>query len=102
MVFVCGPRQVGKTTIATQICTESDYCKYLNWDKNTDRSIILANNEQLLEDLPIDAILQNRPLIVFDKRTKSLDVGLVCGERYRRKNRKFCCLPFAKSRTPLE
>lgn len=40
MVFVAGPRQVGKTTLAKSLISSSD--RYLNWDDD-------ANREQLLK-----------------------------------------------------
>ena len=37
MVFVAGPRQVGKTTLAQQILATTDHGLYLNWDNRADR-----------------------------------------------------------------
>ncbi|MEW6365384.1 MAG: ATP-binding protein [Acidobacteriota bacterium] len=42
MVFVAGPRQVGKTTMARQILSEWSAGMYLNWDNRQDRSEIRA------------------------------------------------------------
>jgi hypothetical protein len=42
MVFLAGPRQVGKTTLATQILTEFGPGTYLNWDNREDRREIRA------------------------------------------------------------
>lgn len=43
MVFICGPRQVGKTTLAKQTGENSfrDNYIYLNWDSREDRKSIL-------------------------------------------------------------
>lgn len=54
MVFVGGPRQVGKTTLAKEFIFRDE--QYLNWDKNTDRVQILKDQ--------IDTKLK---LIVFDE-----------------------------------
>lgn len=43
MVFVAGPRQVGKTTLARQIL-DRDHGVYLSWDNREDRRDILAGN----------------------------------------------------------
>jgi predicted AAA+ superfamily ATPase len=43
MVFLGGPRQVGKTTLAKSFIQSED--QYLNWDKETDRRLLLK--EQL-------------------------------------------------------
>ncbi len=40
MVFVAGPRQVGKTTLALQFLVEDG--KYVNWDRREDRRALLA------------------------------------------------------------
>ncbi|MCK5404837.1 MAG: AAA family ATPase, partial [Desulfobulbaceae bacterium] len=43
MVFVGGPRQVGKTTMAKSILVQEDKGgRYLNWDYDEDRQDILA------------------------------------------------------------
>ena len=39
MVFVAGPRQVGKTTLAKSFLSSEDH--YLNWDDDADREKIL-------------------------------------------------------------
>lgn len=60
MVFVGGPRQVGKTTMAKNI-GETDYpdFAYLNWDSREDRKNIIANS------FPADS-----RLIIFDELHK--------------------------------
>ncbi len=40
MVFLAGPRQVGKTTLAKQILRSTPSGVYLNWDRREDRKII--------------------------------------------------------------
>lgn len=57
MVFVGGPRQVGKTTMAKMIGAENyKKCAYLNWDSRKDRIKIMQ------EELPADA-----QLLIFDE-----------------------------------
>ncbi|MDQ5768256.1 ATP-binding protein [Thiothrix subterranea] len=52
MVFIGGPRQVGKTTLAREILAESASGRYLNWDYDDDRQAILqkkwSRDDQLL------------------------------------------------------
>jgi len=40
MVFLAGPRQVGKTTLARHLLEESGSGIYLNWDNRNDRGEI--------------------------------------------------------------
>jgi predicted AAA+ superfamily ATPase len=40
MVFVAGPRQVGKTTMAKRLLERTDHGQYLNWDNRDHRRII--------------------------------------------------------------
>jgi uncharacterized protein len=62
MVFVGGPRQVGKTTLALQFLNPSSIKNpaYLNWDRNTDKILILK------DELP----LQSHKTIVLDELHK--------------------------------
>lgn len=57
MVFLGGARQVGKTTLALELCKESDG-HYFNWDDDLDRSRLLER------DLPL------KGLHVFDELHK--------------------------------
>jgi predicted AAA+ superfamily ATPase len=54
MVFIGGPRQVGKTTFATDT-GRSQYtkCAYLNWDSREDRQNILASRFEASAELLI-------------------------------------------------
>lgn len=60
MVFLGGPRQVGKTTLSKSLC-QGLYtsCEYFNWDNDDDRKAI--RNKQWLE---------NTPLVIFDELHK--------------------------------
>lgn len=56
MVFIGGPRQVGKTTLSLQFFEKNQSEKniaYLNWDRLSDRSLILKDQLPLTEALLI-------------------------------------------------
>ncbi|MBP9112754.1 MAG: ATP-binding protein [Polyangiaceae bacterium] len=50
MVFLAGPRQVGKTTLATSLLANKDH--YFNWDVDTQRAQILKEKEKFFRLLP--------------------------------------------------
>ena len=60
MVFIGGPRQVGKTTVAKNMCRDHFAGgQYFNWDVDEDRRAILNKNW-----------LKDSPLIIFDELHK--------------------------------
>lgn len=59
MVFLSGPRQVGKTYFAEHLLEELGSDQYLNWDRKGHRKIILKENWD-----------RNASLIVFDELHK--------------------------------
>jgi len=67
MVFLAGPRQVGKTTLVKQILeTWQDKGTYFNWDISGHRRRILGD-EDLLAEWRRPA---KRPMIIFDELHK--------------------------------
>ena len=59
MVFIGGPRQVGKTILSKSICRDYKENRYLNLDLDSDRKIILKHQWP-----------QDDQLIVFDELNK--------------------------------
>lgn len=60
MVFIGGPRQVGKTVLGKRLCqNQLAECVYFNWDNEDDRRSILAKKW-----------LADSPLIIFDELHK--------------------------------
>ncbi len=62
MVFLSGPRQVGKTTLAKALMAEHPRAQYLNWDVADDRRILLAQTWS-----------PRAPLLVLDEIHKMRD-----------------------------
>jgi predicted AAA+ superfamily ATPase len=56
MVFIGGPRQVGKTTLAKEIGRRTAGVRYLNWDDRDDKKSILAG-----------AFAADEELVIFDE-----------------------------------
>jgi predicted AAA+ superfamily ATPase len=84
MVFVSGPRQIGKTTLAKQVLGPNQPDRYLNWDIDEDRTRILKGEFPLASGiLVLDEIhkyRQWRQLLkgLYDKRGEQLQI-LVTG-----------------------
>jgi predicted AAA+ superfamily ATPase len=66
-LFLSGPRQVGKTTIAKAYLKEAVYSKYLNWDNLDHRQIILSGPSAVIQGLPLKALVKQKPVICFDE-----------------------------------
>jgi predicted AAA+ superfamily ATPase len=68
MVFVAGPRQVGKTFVCRGILT--DKSKYLNWDNFDDREIILKGPSALASRLGLERLSAAKGAAVLDELHK--------------------------------
>lgn len=64
MAFLNGPRQVGKTTTCRTLADEG---RYLNWDKQSDRTAILKGPDAVASALQLHQLTEAKPLIVFDE-----------------------------------
>ncbi len=65
MVFLSGPRQVGKTTTGRRHADA-----YLNWDNVDDREIILAGPSALERHLRLDRLTEALPVLLLDELHK--------------------------------
>lgn len=72
MVFISGPRQVGKTTISKAAIQNVSNSIYLNWDYIEDRLKILDNHHRLFENLLIIKS-DHKPRVVLDEIHKFHD-----------------------------
>lgn len=64
MVFLTGPRQVGKTTLCKSI-SQKDY--YFNWDNQDDRVLIISGPNKVAEGSNIHQLTEKQPIIIFDE-----------------------------------
>ncbi len=65
MVFLSGPRQVGKTTTCRNFVD-----KYLNWDNTDDRTQIVKGPAAIAEQLSISKLHKKLPAVLFDELHK--------------------------------
>jgi len=70
MIFLAGPRQSGKTTLAQMIAAEFTNRLYFNWDNPEDRTRLLSNPFFFQE---IERRNGSAPFIVFDEIHKYKD-----------------------------
>ncbi len=67
MLFLVGPRQVGKTTTGLGLSDEFEQFYYLNWDVPRDRALLTGDYEALESHLKLDRVGQRDALVVLDE-----------------------------------
>ena len=64
MVFLSGPRQVGKTTLCTRLDTNGEY---LNWDDQDNRAILIEGPRRVAEETGLNVLQKKKKTIIFDE-----------------------------------
>ncbi len=67
MVFLSGPRQVGKTTTARTVAQALGEYYYFSWDRQTDRAAILAGPDAVAERMGLHRLRSVPPVCVLDE-----------------------------------
>jgi predicted AAA+ superfamily ATPase len=67
MLFLAGPRQVGKTTIGLALKQLPQRFTYLDWDKDKDKELILQGIDAVATYAGIMQLEAEIPIIVFDE-----------------------------------
>lgn len=70
MIFLSGPRQVGKTTLAKALNERFTSGCYLNWDNPTHRELILKGPKEIAHHAGLERLQAGLPLCVFDELHK--------------------------------
>ncbi len=73
MVFIEGPRQSGKTTLAKRLLRDKTLKQYLNYDNLHDRQIILSGQSFIQNLNLLDVLTEEKPLIILDEIHKLPD-----------------------------
>lgn len=73
MLFLMGPRQVGKTTTALVVKEEYGNAFYFNWDKLSDRMKILEGSDAIAQAIGLHELMEKPPLVIFDEIHKYPD-----------------------------
>jgi len=66
MVMISGPRQVGKTTLARSIRSETETF-YLNWDDFDDRELLLRGGKTIASHIGLAQLRSYVPLVILDE-----------------------------------
>ena len=67
MVFLAGPRQVGKTTISKATTQLTDHFVYLNWDFIEDQTLILQGPQALINQYELTVSHPKKTILVLDE-----------------------------------
>jgi len=67
MLFLMGPRQVGKTTTSLVASTKNPQHYYLNWDDHTHRALITQGQQAVASFMNLDRIHEKPAIVVFDE-----------------------------------
>ena len=67
MVFLMGPRQVGKTTVSLASASERPNHFYFNWDNPNERLLFIEGPNAIARQASLNELTENIPILVFDE-----------------------------------
>src|SRR3989344_1342709 len=67
MLFLMGPRQVGKTTTSLEASTLLSQHYYFNWDNQAHRLLIVEGPDAIAKHMHLDKLQEAVSLVVFDE-----------------------------------
>lgn len=67
MIFLMGPRQVGKTTLSLDSASEWDHHFYFNWDNPAERLLFLEGPHAIAQQCDLMEMTEKIPLLIFDE-----------------------------------
>ena len=67
MLFLMGPRQVGKTTTGRRAGADRERSLYLNWDNVDHQREIVAGPSRLAQLAGTDLLAESKPLLILDE-----------------------------------
>jgi predicted AAA+ superfamily ATPase len=73
MLFLSGPRQVGKTTVSEHVQSYATPFTYLNWDNDEHKVIILSGAKDIMAYSQTNMLSSHKPVIVLDEIHKCPD-----------------------------
>lgn len=73
MLFLMGPRQVGKTTTCRSLSEIFPQFAYYTWDDPDHRALILSGPQSIFSLAPFQTLSKSKPLVIFDEIHKYSD-----------------------------
>ena len=70
MVFLMGPRQVGKTTLGLASAGEAKHHFYFNWDNAAERLLFIDGPDAIATQAGLDVLSESIPIVFFDELHK--------------------------------
>ena len=67
MIFLMGPRQVGKTTVSLEASSERPFHFYFNWDNPAERLLFLEGPDAIARHANLEGLSEEVPILVFDE-----------------------------------
>jgi predicted AAA+ superfamily ATPase len=67
MIFISGPRQVGKTTISLEASFGAEVHHYFNWDNEDHRALIIEGPQAVARKVRLEEARESLPILVFDE-----------------------------------
>lgn len=67
MVFLMGPRQVGKTTVSRDTAAEFPSRFYFNWDNKAEKLLILEGPSAIAKQAGLEELSEEKPILIFDE-----------------------------------
>ena len=67
MVFLMGPRQVGKTTVSLATAAQWPNHFYFNWDNSAERLLFIEGPQAIANQAGLEKLAEEKPVLVFDE-----------------------------------
>ena len=67
MVFLMGPRQVGKTTLSLESASEWPKHFYFNWDNAAEKLLYIKGPDAIARQAGLDELTEQKPVLIFDE-----------------------------------
>lgn len=67
MIFLMGPRQVGKTTVSLESAALWPKHFYFNWDNPSEKLLFLEGPSAIAKQAGLDELTEQKPILIFDE-----------------------------------